>query len=227
MQQRMEALQQASDSDGDGKLSKTEFQAMLDSQPQSAGAPALNVDDVFEKADTDGDNLLSFEELQASRPEPPPMMTYMSLDPEAIAQEFEAQFEAADEDGDGMLNESEFAVLINSMPGSGEQAPDIDAMFAETDTDGDGLVSLSDIESARPAPPPPPPGGGGGGSMESLSELLNEEDEESDLFSYLDADGDGNVDLEEIQQNYELVRSYMEMQITSYEDTSELDLLGR
>lgn len=78
MQQKMQAAFTQSDTDGDGKLSKTEFAAfdalMKAGAPQGAQAAsgaaqgAPSADDIFSAMDTDGDGSVTLSEAEAFKP---------------------------------------------------------------------------------------------------------------------------------------------------------------
>jgi Ca2+-binding EF-hand superfamily protein len=174
---------------GEKHGTKQEGETMI----SSVGSASLNIQSLFSKIDSSGDGAISLEEFQAGAPEKP----------------------------EGV-----------SAP---EQGPSIEEIFAESDTDGDGFLSSEEFEAGAPKGPPPgpPPGELSGESIL----LLNGEDEEdaivqsildaiengsSDedsvsatedevdaLTSFFDADQNGEVTEEEVENGLEKIRAEM------------------
>lgn len=100
-------------------------------------------------------------------------------------------FSRLDPDGDGQIDLAELTAQTQQ---SGKSDGHLTRMLEDltaADANGDGMVSKD--EFAAMPPPPPPPGGApppGGGDL-------------TDLFNQLDADGDGQIDLAELQSQLE------------------------
>ncbi|MCE5250992.1 EF-hand domain-containing protein [bacterium] len=106
------------DTDGDGMLSKSEFQVFADEISQMTGM-TIDIDATFESADTDGDGLLSRSEMDKFRPQgPPPMMGMM---------------------GNGSVTESDLTSLVEE---------ETDSLMSSIDTNGDGSIDASELKVA-------------------------------------------------------------------------------
>jgi Ca2+-binding EF-hand superfamily protein len=114
----------------------------------------------------------------------------LSASSDIFAQMREKMFAKLDGDGDGQID---LAALSDELDASTE----VDAGKARlledlkaADTDGDGMVSQDEFEAMQP---PEPPAGGPGGGQAMSTDILAQLQEE--LFSQLDDDGDGQIDL--------------------------------
>jgi Ca2+-binding EF-hand superfamily protein len=156
----MEAMRQSRfkkiDSDGDGKITKSEMSA---SQPQDGKGPS--VDDIFSKVDTNQDGVIddsedqtAFQQMQANGPGgpppggPPPDASKMAAD----------IFKSTDTDSDGKITKAE---LTKSLTQSGQSSSDsskVDELFKAADTDGDGTITQAELAAymEKMQPPPPP-----------------------------------------------------------------------
>jgi hypothetical protein len=127
-------LLQKADANGDGKISKTEFES---AKPKDGTGPG--VEDIFSKIDTNGDGTITEDEnavfissMQAPPPPPSP----------------EEMFTKADTDGDGKLSKAEFSAMAPKGGSSPSQETDTDTVFDEMDTNQDGFVSQAEFTAA-------------------------------------------------------------------------------
>jgi len=147
----VEELLNSSDTDGDGYVSESEFEAAAKNAPQMQGPPppppmggagnmsSADFVEMFNQLDTNGDGTIDADELSQM----------VAMGPEDGPGE-EELLNQLDTDGDGTISESEFM----SGPGANQQAQGpqggsgIDKMFSSLDTDGDGTISKSEFEAA-------------------------------------------------------------------------------
>lgn len=188
-----DALFARCDADGDGQISRDEFQ----------GAP-----EVFERLDGNGDGVITREEAAAAPAGGPPGGAgrqggqgggRMAMDP---AQRWQQVLERFDADGDGQLTAEEF-----------QGAPRV---FTMLDQDGDGVVT--EAEGTRlGAGGQGGPGGQGDPAGQprralNFDQMLQRFDQDGDgkisqdewpgreqMFARLDPDGDGFINAEEVQ----------------------------
>ncbi len=129
-----QSLLQRADADGDGKISKTEFES---AKPKDGKGPS--VDDIFSKIDTNGDGTITEDEnavfISSMQAPPPP--------PSA-----EEMFARADTDGDGKVSKAEFSAMAPTGGSSPSQDTDTDTVFDEMDTNQDGFVSQVEFAAA-------------------------------------------------------------------------------
>jgi Ca2+-binding EF-hand superfamily protein len=118
-------LLKRTDADGDGKISKNEFEAH---KPKDGRGP--NGGDMFDKADTDGDGYITQDENAAFA---------SSMKPPSPS----AMFNRADADGDGQLTKDELGTMA---PKDGK-GPSTDQAFSDMDTNQDGVVSKAEYEA--------------------------------------------------------------------------------
>jgi Ca2+-binding EF-hand superfamily protein len=165
------------DSDGDGSISETEFNSLLESTSDS---DAETVSNLFSQLDSDSDGSINEQETtdaisalvdqmrshvmhdQANMPPPPP--PGMGQGPNA------ADFLSdADADGDGSLDESEFTAALQGLGGDddSDSASRIASMFTDADSNGDGKISEDELQTSMEShrPPMPPPGQEGSGQQ--------------------------------------------------------------
>ena len=200
MRSRMENPFEKLDSNGDGSLDKTEISSMAEKLSEMRGE-SVDAGQIISKLDSDGDGLVNEEEFEAGRPEgPPPGMMGGGM-PGSAAQSLLDEFEEMDSDGDGLLDETEFGSMAEMLSGMTGKSIDAGRIISKLDTDGDGRVSREEFEAGRPEGPPPGMMGGGmrGNPTQSLLDEMDdsEDDDSSDLVSFLDTNGDGIVDAEE------------------------------
>jgi Ca2+-binding EF-hand superfamily protein len=126
-------LLQRADTDGDGKISKKEFEA---SKPKDGKGPAA--EDLFSKIDTNGDGFITEDEnavfISSMQPPQPPSP--------------EEMFAKADTNGDGELSKAEFAAMVPKKGGSSNSQTDTQKIFDEMDTNQDGVVSEAEFMAA-------------------------------------------------------------------------------
>ncbi|MFD0978316.1 EF-hand domain-containing protein [Tropicimonas aquimaris] len=113
------------DTDGDGKLTAAEMQAL----------PAIMAAERFKAADTDGDGKMSKEELAAA-------ITQQRENRDA--ERAERMISRFDADKDGAVSEQE---MLDSM-GQGRKASPGERFIAMADTDKDGAVSEEEFAAA-------------------------------------------------------------------------------
>ena len=152
------------DSNGDGAVDQDELGSAL-SQKSNDGL-LVSLSKQFGDLDSDASGSLSAEEMTAMAPPPPP-----PGDQAPNTELADALISALDADGDGAISSDE---LSNGLTSAGSTA-DSSKIFSALDKNEDGVVSQDEL-AASLAPPPPPP--------QATSD---------ELFSQLDADGDGSV----------------------------------
>lgn len=168
----------AVDSDGDGVVDMDALVALLPAPPHEppAGAPPL-AEVLARDLDADGDGVVTTADLQAL-------------------------FDALDRDADGALTTADApererppadprraaCLLARAADADEDRATTEDewtAFFAAVDSDGDGTVDLGALIALLPEPPHEPPA-----DAPPLEEVLAHD---------LDADGDGAVEIEDLQ----------------------------
>jgi Ca2+-binding EF-hand superfamily protein len=161
------------DADGDGFISREEFDAM----PRIQNLPEEMRDKLFTRLDKNGDGKLSRSELEGfgrnrDGAQRPPMKRLWELD--------------TDKSGGISFEEFKLGELFAKLPPERQRA-----LFGRLDTDGDGLITPKD----RPEPPPKRPdaksrpGKGGEGRGSRPDQMIRE----------LDTDGDGALSFEEFR----------------------------
>lgn len=179
MQQKVQTNFKAADTDGDGKLSKTEFSAfdaaMKAGAPQGAGGASgmPSSDDMFSMLDGDGDGSVTLAEAET-----PPQQPISSDGMQALLQAQE-DAQSTGQTTDGGLD-SAFSANMKK----------IETAFKAADKDGDGKLSpseFSDFETAMKAQTQ------GAGSTTTTASA-------DSTFSKLDTDGDGSVSLSEVMK---------------------------
>jgi Ca2+-binding EF-hand superfamily protein len=176
MQQKMQTSFSNTDTDGDGKLSKTEFSAfdaaMKADAPQGTqgadGKTMPSTDEMFSKLDTDGDGSVTLTELENNAPQPPisadGMSTLLQLQEadSSTTNPLMKAFKAADADGDGQLSETEFEAFDDAMKAQATGAGSTPTETATTDTDDTTQTAAA--------------GGGGSGGGDSYDKLDTNKD---------------------------------------------------
>ncbi|MBL6890584.1 MAG: EF-hand domain-containing protein [Candidatus Poseidoniaceae archaeon] len=92
-------------------------------------------------------------------------------------------FNYSDADGDGVLSADEFTTFYNNI---NDDSPSLEMLFGMMDSDGDGMITASEYSDWA-------------NESTGVSEPMSEEDwnEFVDMFSYMDTNSDGGMDLEE------------------------------
>ena len=99
-------------------------------------------------------------------------------------------FSAMDTDGNGKIDLQEFANFIYVSKNPKEDPHEVRRIFAGFDTDKDGLIGKGDLREA----------------LRSLGLQVSPKDIER-FFEYIDSDKSGDLDFEEFELFYRLVRS--------------------
>lgn len=161
-------------------------------------------DQMFSKLDTDGDGSVSLSELEDTAAK-----AAGGTASAADTSKLEALFQSADTDGDGKLTESELDAQFRSLAPDtmshmvqmqGQAPPSPDEVFAKADSDGSGSLSLDEFKAMGKAH------GGHHHHHSSDSTSANAEgtasgddDKLAQLFSKVDADGNGQVSQDELK----------------------------
>jgi Ca2+-binding EF-hand superfamily protein len=136
------------DTDGDGAVSETEFEAgpsgnSAGSPPPPAGTSGMSsadfINQIFSTSDTNGDGEIDSDEL-----------SQMSANAPEGAPSAETMLSELDTDGSGTISQSEFeAGAPSSQQAQGPMGPppSSDDIFSKLDTDGDGSISKSEFEA--------------------------------------------------------------------------------
>lgn len=143
----IESMFTNSDSDGDGYLSESEFNA---SRP---GGGKVNSDgtsdDLYSKIDTDGDGKVSESEfesfqtkMQEDGPPPPPPTDETSDASETTQSSLESLFGTADTDGDGTISEDEASAFMEKVQ---SQVQAWQSQSTSYNASGEGVSSSSKI----------------------------------------------------------------------------------
>lgn len=161
------------DADGDGSISRNEFDAM----PRIQKLPVPMRDKLFTRLDKDGDGKLSRNEIEGfgrnrDAGQRPPMKRLWELD--------------SDKSGGISFDEFEQGELFNKLPPERQRA-----LFDRLDTDGDGLITPKDRPAPRPKRPDARPrlGKASEGRAPKPQQMIRE----------LDTDGDGALSFEEFR----------------------------
>ena len=187
IRQMMEQRFNSDDSDKNGTLDKTEFQAAVNKMAEQTGV-TQDVDTLFSAIDTNSDGALTLDEMISSRPQgpppPPPPTTSTTEDDESTAD----LFNTIDSDGDGVIDTLELQTFMDN------NGLSVDTLFSQIDTDSDGGITVNELdtflsrvkEGMEGNFPPPPP--------------MNTESTQStdDIFGKIDTNGDGSIDKSEL-----------------------------
>ena len=182
------------DTDGDGSVSKTELQGMLDGIAKKTGVTnSSSTDDLFSKMDGNGDGSLSKDELGKGMkdlmPPPPSTMDFAQSRSENSSSGGDDLFGKVDTNGDGSVSQEEMQSLMKLMDkmaagsstdstASSSATSSSSDLFSQLDANADGSLSQTEFEAGRPQgghgpqsaggmSPPPPPGGAGGSNSAS------------------------------------------------------------
>lgn len=161
----------AMDANGDGDVSKTELQSLLDKMSAASGTSStVSVDDIMNSVDTDGDGSLSKSEFAASGPKPKDSYGSDNLSAQMSTAQFAhmagaggpppgpppgGDLSSLDEDDDGSISSTEFGISSSS-------DTKLTELFNAIDTDGSGSLSSEETDAFKAAmeamrPPEPPP----------------------------------------------------------------------
>jgi len=161
----------AMDANGDGDVSKTELQSLLDKMSAASGTSStVSVDDIMNSVDTDGDGSLSKSEFAASGPKPKDSYGSDNLSAQMSTAQFahmagaggpppgpppSGDLSSLDEDDDGSISSTEFGISSSS-------DTKLTELFKAIDTDGSGSLSSEETDAFKAAmeamrPPEPPP----------------------------------------------------------------------
>ena len=200
------------DADGNGGVSDTELQGLLDDVAKKSGVSSqTSAADLVKRYDSNGDGNLNADELgktmQSVLPPPPSTMAFAQSRGDsdtATGQAGDDLFGKVDSDGDGAVSKTELQALLEAMSGgtASQTGVSSDDVFSQLDTDGDGSLTQAEFDAGRPSGPgagadgmqamggmPPPPGGprgaGGAGAASDSSSATS--------YDPLDTNEDGKV----------------------------------
>jgi len=213
-----EEMFSAIDTNSDGSIDKTEFEAFDAEMSEKTGRPG-KAEEMFSMIDTDGDGKITREEDTAFHSQ---MKDRMDLAGLMRPPDQEDMFSKIDTNADGSVDKAEFKTFVEQMNQESGRTGNAEEMFSKIDTDGDEKISSEEDETFRAnmkqkragGPPPQGPGGSGGGSSESdlLSQLLGNSDSTEDSE---DVNGDGVV-------NYLDTIAKLTSALESYKSSSDL-----
>ena len=198
------------DADGNGGVSDTELQGLLDDVAKISGVSSqTRAADLVKRYDSNGDGNLNADELgktmQSVLPPPPSTMAFaQSRGDSATGQAGDDLFGKVDSDGDGAVSKTELQALLEAMSGgtASQTGVSSDDVFSQLDADGDGSLTQAEFDAGRPSGAageagggmqamggmPAPPGGPGGASASADS---------TTTYDALDTNKDGEVSLTE------------------------------
>ena len=198
------------DTDGNGGVSDTELQGLLDDVAKKSGVSSqTSAADLVKRYDSNGDGNLNADELgktmQSVLPPPPSTMAFaQSRGDSATGQAGDDLFGKVDSDGDGAVSKTELQALLEAMSGgtASQTGVSSDDVFSQLDADGDGSLTQAEFDAGRPSGAageagggmqamggmPAPPGGPGGASASADS---------TTTYDALDTNKDGEVSLTE------------------------------
>lgn len=200
------------DTDGNGGVSDTELQGLLDDVAKKSGVSSqTSAADLIKRYDSNGDGNLNADELgktmQSVLPPPPSTMAFAQSRGDsdtATGQAGDDLFGKVDSDGDGAVSKTELQALLEAMSGgtASQAGVSSDDVFSHLDADGDGSLTEAEFDAGRPSGAageagggmqamggmPPPPGGPDGASASANS---------TTTYDALDTNKDGEVSLTE------------------------------
>ncbi len=115
------------------------------------------------------------------------MGSYMpQMDPTAMQARRDEMFAKVDQNGDGSLDKTEFQAMAEKMAERTGESMNVDEMFTQMDANSDGKLDQSELEAGMEAmrpdmPPPPPPMSESDNSVQTLLDMLAEEQEEDSI----------------------------------------------
>jgi len=125
-------LLKKADKDGDGKISKAEFEAIV---PQDSTGPGA--DNIFDKIDTNHDGFIDEAENAAAAAQMHHGRHHGRADPLKV-------FQDADTDGDGKISKAEFQAALPQ----GTDSATAGKVFDSMDTNHDGVVDSTEYAAA-------------------------------------------------------------------------------
>ena len=158
------------DTDGNGGVSDTELQGLLDDVAQKTGVSnQASAADLVKQYDSNGDGNLNADELgktmQSVLPPPPSTMAFAQSRGDsdtATGQAGDDLFGKVDSDGDGAVSKTELQALLEAMSGgtASQAGVSSDDVFSQLDADGDGSLTQAEFDAGRPSGAAGEAGGG-------------------------------------------------------------------
>lgn len=225
------------DTNGDGKVDKSEMQKLLANAPKGSSS----VEDIFSAVDSDQDGTISKDEFgkalselgkQMSGSGPSTMMQQMGamggfnlgIDQSSATDMKEQIFNMIDTNGDGKISKDEMSQMQANAPAG---RPSADEMFSKIDTNQDGSISKAESDTfidkmAKHGGPGGPGGPGGAGSvknsqedtLKALLDALSKDDEDGSSASSSTSTSSSKTDIKAIFDM--AISSYMKASTASY-----------
>ena len=162
------------DTDGNGGVSDTELQGLLDDVAKKSGVSSqTSAADLVKQYDSNGDGNLNADELgktmQSVLPPPPSTMAFAQSRGDsdtATGQAGDDLFGKVDSDGDGSVggfwspaavsntvSKTELQALLEAMSGgtASQAGVSSDDVFSQLDADGDGSLTQAEFDAGRPS----------------------------------------------------------------------------
>jgi len=145
MQQKMFSK---ADSDSDGGVNQTEFEAFIVELSDKTGV-SVDAEEALSTYDADGDGTLNQDEMdtfmQENAPAPPSADSAASggmgmLSPEEM-------FSDTDTDGDGGIDQTELEAFAATMSSATGTTLDVEDAVSTYDTDGDGVLNQDEMDT--------------------------------------------------------------------------------
>jgi|GEM_PF-845801 len=196
MQQKMFSK---ADSDSDGGVNQTEFEAFIVELSDKTGV-SVDAEEALSTYDADGDGTLNQDEMdtfmQENAPAPPSADSAASggmgmLSPEEM-------FSDTDTDGDGGIDQTELEAFAATMSSATGTTLDVEDAVSTYDTDGDGVLNQDEMDTFMKENAPAPPSAdsaASGGMMGPPPGMASPEE----MFSDTDTNGDGGIDQSELE----------------------------
>jgi len=188
---KLHQVHTAWDENGDNQVSKQELGHFVEKQHQDVALADL--DNKLKQKDVSKDGLVSLEEHLASV-DTEDSATFKPARVKAEQKSLEAaKFKAADTNSDGLLDRSELAAIVSP----GTHASVLNVMvkhsMGKADLDGNGKLTFDEFvasplyaDAHRDA------------KFEEVEGTEDEEDQQKEIFSMLDKDGDSYIDADEL-----------------------------
>lgn len=131
------------DTNGDGKLEKSELSSFAAKMSERTGQK-ISADDLLTRGDANGDGTLSADEMPAPPPRPDrgDASSYQGKGPPN-------PFARLDADGSGSLSAQELQAMAQRIAEHTGQQVTGEQLLAQLDSDGDGAVSNAEMSSHR------------------------------------------------------------------------------